>query len=77
MIRTVRSDELRPGDILSTNGARIESVVLCQGGGIPDELCVCYSFAAGETVDEYATLRFEYVDPAKPVHVWTPDEVTT
>lgn len=68
-VETVRADELRPGDILSTNGARIESVVLCQGGivadrsYVPDEVCVCSSFEDGSQ-------RFEYVDPAKPVYVW-------
>lgn len=70
MIRTIRSDELRPGMIMSTNGAKVESVVLCQTVGDPasDEICVCYSFE-----DPYLQ-KFEYVEPSRPVHIWADDE---
>lgn len=66
MIRTIRSDALRPGDVLSTDGSRIESVVLCIGGGIPDEICICRSWEDGGQ-------KFDYVTPDHPVHVYTPD----
>lgn len=70
MIRTIRSDEVRPGMMFSTNGATAGSVVLCQGGGIDDEICICSVFADGSQ-------RFDYVDPSLPVHIWEPDPLDT
>jgi hypothetical protein len=63
MVRTIRSDALRPGDVLSTDGSTIESVILCRGGGIPDELAICRRFEDGGQ-------KFDYVAPDHPVHVY-------
>ncbi len=71
MIVIKRADQLRPGDVLSTDGSRIETVVLLQGGGAPAEVCICRSWEAGEGLP--SEQRFEYVEPSRPVYVFTAD----
>lgn len=59
---TKRSDELRPGDVLSTDGSTVETAILLQGGA-PPEVCVVRRF-------DDDTQKIEYVEPDAPVHVY-------
>jgi hypothetical protein len=68
MLISKTAEQLRPGDILSNNGATVTDVVLCTGGGYPDEICVGYTLEDG-------AMKFDYVAPSHPCYTWVPDVV--
>ena len=63
-IETVPARDLRVGDVFSTDGGRVTSAVLLQGGGAPDEIAV--------VVVCHGVEKFAYLTPDAPCPLWRP-----
>jgi hypothetical protein len=61
-IDIVRADELRVGDIFSTDGYRVTAAVLLSGGGADDEVAV--------HVELNGHSKFAYLNPDHPCPLW-------
>lgn len=64
-IETVRADELRDGDVFSTDGGVVTWVCLLEGGGAPAEVFV--------VVMCHGVEKTAYLAPDFPCHLWRED----
>jgi hypothetical protein len=61
-IQTVPAKDLRKGDVFSTDGGVVTSVVSLEGGGAPDEIAV--------QVICHGIEKFTYLSPNHPCPLW-------